>query len=155
LDAAVVLLLWGLAEAVLGRSGLRRRLGGMIRLSSWRLRLTVALGVFFVVPTVAFAAWVGGRLRSDAAVQRDLVTRRALRDAPGPVIEQPDVPLPDLLPPLALHVGTDLVWYENGVLADASSTLLPDLSLVDPYLPPPVYRALQNDALEVTADALI
>lgn len=156
LDAAIVLLLWAVAETLAGRSGLRSRVKGMLRFSSYRLRLTVALAVFFIVPTVGFAAWMGGRLRSDTAREHDLVARQALRDATGALVEAGDVPLENVLPSIASRAETDLVWYGNGLLTEASSPFLPDLGLIDPYLPPEVYRALLlNDALEVTANVTI
>ena len=156
LDLAVVLFLWGMAEAMAGRSGLRARLVGMVRPASYRLRLAIVLSVFFIVPTVGFAAWMGGRLQSDAARQRDLVTRQALRDATGAMAVAGEGPVSEVLPSVASRVGADLVWYANGVLADASSPLLPAVGLIDPYLPPDVYGALLlNDALELTTTVAI
>jgi len=62
------------------------------------------------------------------------------------------VPVSEVLPSIASRVGADLVWYANGVLSEASSPLLPAVGLIDPYLPPDVYRALSvDDALELTA----
>src|SRR6185436_9649007 len=143
LDVVLVLSLWGVAEALAGRSGLKMRIAAMLRPASYRLRLAVALSVFFIVPTVGFAAWMGGRLQSDAGRERELVTRQALRDATGALGEA--VPVSDVLPSIASRVGADLVWYANGVLAEASSPLLPAVGLIDPYLPPDVYRALSVD----------
>ena len=57
---------------------------------------------------------------------------------------------------LSARLGADLLWYENGVLLGASATVLTELGLLNPYLPPQVARALTvEDELEVTDDAVI
>ncbi len=159
LDAVLVALLGLGAEALGGRL----RLGGAVLRRPWfksyRVRLTLALAAFFVIPTLGFAAWSVGRLRVDARRSRDLLIQQTLSDAAGTArrfggLSPGEIGEP--LKELAGRLGTDLIWYEGGALVEASSTVLVELGLLDAYLTPAVYQALTlEDELEVTADAAI
>src|SRR5262249_32773068 len=80
-DVLVVGLLWLLGEGLLGRTGSLERVRQLLRPRSYRVRIALALAVFFIVPTVGFSAWMAGRLQSDTARSQDLVIRQSLRDA--------------------------------------------------------------------------
>ncbi|MBI4419755.1 MAG: ATP-binding protein [Gemmatimonadetes bacterium] len=156
-DVAVVVLLWLLGETLRGNVGFANRARATLRLRSYRSRLALALAVFFVVPTVGFAAWMAGRLRADVGRSRDLVIRQTLRDAGAAVSQgRAGAAAADPLGGIAEQVQTDLLLYQDGALRYSSAPLLSELGLVDVYLPPPVYRALiLEDALEVMADRAI
>ena len=129
------------------------------RLRSYRNRLALALAAFFVVPTLGFAAWSAGRLRVEAIRGRDLVIRQTLRDAVGSARDLSGLATGDVGPRLAEladRLGTDLLWYEDGELVSASAAVLAELGMLEPYLPPDVFRALTDeDAVEITGDAVI
>ncbi len=131
----------------------------IVGLRSYRIRLALALAGFFVIPTLGFAAWSIGRIQADAARSRDLLIQQTLREAVGTsrqfsgmALDQVGVRLEDL----AARVGADLVWYEDGVLAQSSTPVLAELGLLDVHLPPRVFLALLlEQEVELTADAEI
>ena len=158
-DVALVGLLWlagyGLAGPVrlavpgLGRAWAR----------SYRGQLTVVLSVFFVAPTVGFAAWSIVRVQAEADSGAQLLTRQTLRDA---AVATRDLgsdlggPGADGLRDLGGRFGADLLVYESGMLVATSTPVLQQLGLVDPYLPPNAYRHLLiEDDLEVALEAVI
>ncbi len=159
LDVLVLGLLWLVGEVLSGTLRVPVTLREIVRLRSYRIRLTIALAAFFVVPTLGFAAWSIGRLRIDAVRSRDLLVRQTLSDAAGTAREvggRPPEQTSERLNDLSERIGADLMWYEAGVLIDASTAVLAQLGLLGTYLPPTIYRALVlGDELEVTADAMI
>ena len=82
-DIAVLALLWLGIELVGGRlaAALRRKWPRTYR--SLRVRLTAGLALFFVIPTVAIAAWSYERLGDEFRRSRELLLRQTLRDAGG------------------------------------------------------------------------
>jgi hypothetical protein len=81
LDAVVIGLLALAGEAMAGRLSPAANLRARLRRPSYRLRLSFALGVFFVVPTLAFAGWTAAGLRANARRSSDLLIEQTLRDA--------------------------------------------------------------------------
>jgi signal transduction histidine kinase len=152
------------AVAVLGdgfRRGLRMppALRRVARFRSYRVRLSVALGAFFVIPTLGFAAWSAGRLRSESESSRDLVIAQTLRDAVGNARQFIGLS-PEQLSPrlndLAERLDADLAWYQDGMATEASMHVLVELGLLGVFLPPEVYRRLAfEDQLDVTTDLSI
>ncbi len=159
LDVALLLLLWLGGTAVGGRLKVSGGLRDAVAFRSYRLRLSVALAAFFVIPTLVFAAWSIGRLRAEAARSQDLLIQQTLSDAVGTAQAFGPVPYDDVaarLRELSDRLSADLVWYQDGVLEAASAAVLVELGLLGRYLPPAVYTGLaMEDRLEMTADAAI
>lgn len=128
LDAAIVALLWGataMADGALVRL-LRRQ--SRIWSRSYRVRLSVALLTFFVVPATAFATWAAYRTREDDRAARELAVREALRVAAV-------APTRGALGQASVDVGAPLYLYRDGQLAVASDTLLELLAPIGRLLP--------------------
>lgn len=143
LDAGVTALLWLFGEALRGQTDFINRIRELMRFRSYRLRIVVALAVFFIVPTVGFAAWMAGRIQFDARRSDDLVIRQSLRDASGALEEgRPGPGVRDALSVLADRAGAELLRYQSGALQSASAPLLPEMGMVDVYLPPVIYHEL-------------
>ncbi len=157
---AILLALLGIGAVALSGS-LERRVvvPAGLRFRSYRARLTLALAAFFVIPTLGFAAWSIGRLQVDTARSRDLLIQQALSDAAGTARQLGTLPPEEVgegLRDLSERLSVDLLWYEGGVLVEASTTVLAELGLLDPYLAPRVFEALtMDDEPEVTTDAAI
>ena len=79
LDAAVLALLWFVAELVAGARLRPPRWRSLAR--SFRMRLAVTLGAFFMLPAIGFAAWSFARLAEEVERSRDLLITQTLRDA--------------------------------------------------------------------------
>ncbi len=161
LDLGFLVLVGMVGEAVSGRLTLPRGLPEALRLRSYRMRLTLALAVFFIVPTLVFATWSIGRMGAEAVRRGDLLIQQTLSDAAGRANEFARL-LPEELEPrlqdLAAQLDADLMWYERGVLTASSAKVLIELGLTGIYLAPDVYLALtESDALAlgVTTDESI
>jgi signal transduction histidine kinase len=158
-DLALLVLLAILAEGVGGRLRVPPGLPEALRPRSYRLRLTIALAAFFVIPTLGFATWSIGRLRVEAVRRGDLLIQQTLRDAVSTAEDLAGLTRIEQerrLAVLATRLGSDLLLYEGGAIAGSSSRVLAELGLVDPYLATEVFLALAaEDALEVTTDATI
>ncbi|MCC7055158.1 MAG: ATP-binding protein [Gemmatimonadaceae bacterium] len=138
LVAADLALLFALAAAAgLTRAGAwrwwrqrRRSIRG-----SYRLRLTVVLLLFFVVPLSVLTVWSFQRLRIDDAEKRELLVREFLRavDRSG---ERPE------LEQASRRIGVPLLGYSVGRLVDVSDELFGALAPVGLFLPPDVALAL-------------
>jgi len=144
------------AEALAGRLRIPAPLREIAGLRSFRIRLALVLAGFFVIPTLAFAGWSIGRIRTDAARSRDLLIRQTLRDASGEAQQFVGLPAPQValsLRELADRFGTDFLWYEQGRLVASSVSVLEELGLLGSYLPGDVYQAVSSrDAIEITED---
>jgi two-component system, NtrC family, nitrogen regulation sensor histidine kinase NtrY len=154
LDAAVLALLWFLAEAVSGAPPPRLRWRSLTR--SFRIRLATTLGAFFILPAVGFAAWSFNRLTDEVERNRDLLIIQTLRDAAltaGGSL-QPDVPgLAERLQELSRRIDADLAYYQGGRLAGASTQVLEDLGVMPQLMDPAAFGALALEGeLEVTRD---
>jgi two-component system, NtrC family, nitrogen regulation sensor histidine kinase NtrY len=156
LDAAVLALLWFLAELVAGARAPHLRWRSLAR--SFRVRLAVTLGAFFIVPAVGFAAWSFVRLANEAERSRDLLITQTLRDAvvAGGGAFQTDAPPPNRLLRLSRRLDADLVFYQGGVLTGASNGILVDLGIMGQLMDPRAFErlALEGD-LEVTREGSI
>jgi two-component system, NtrC family, nitrogen regulation sensor histidine kinase NtrY len=157
LDAAVLGLLWLAAELV---AGLRLRPPRWRRLTrSFRIRLAVTLGAFFLLPTLGFAAWSFARLAREVQRSRDLLITQTLRDAvltAGGLIRGGS-PAPDeRLRELSRRIDADLALYVGGQLAGTSTQVLEDLGVMPQLMDPDAYAALAlSGDLEVTRDGSI
>ncbi len=128
LDVFVVLCVWtatALADGALGRLFRVRR----ARWSrSYRVRLSVALLAFFIVPAGLFALWAWVRLQDDDRTARELLVRETLRVAAA---EQETRPLDTQ----RSSTGAPLFLYRNGLLATASDSVLDALAPLGRLLP--------------------
>jgi len=139
MDLLLVSLLWGLLFAAegTGQRWLRSWAKGWPR--SYRLRLSLALFAFFVLPAGGFAAWSYRRLQADDRQSRDLLVRETLRG-----VATSAVPLSEA----AVRFDTPLLLYADGLLVGASDPLFDALAPVGRLLPPPVIRVFRaNDDL--------
>ncbi|MFL5403884.1 MAG: sensor histidine kinase [Gemmatimonadales bacterium] len=156
LDAAVLALLWFLAEFVAGARPPQPRWRSMAR--SFRIRLAVTLGIFFILPAVAFAAWGFIRLADEAERSRDLLITQTLRDAfltAGGVMRG-GPPAAEKLIELSRRIDADLALFYGGRLAGTSTPVLEDLGIVGQLMDPRAYETLALDGeLEVTQDGSI
>ncbi len=156
-DVALLALLWAGARALFGGPAADP---GWRRLSrSFRLRLALALAAFFVLPSVAFAAWSFAHFGQEAERGRDLLIAQTLRDAAqsaGSLLRTPGVPLTDALRGLSERVNADLALYRGGALVGTSAPVLRDLGVVSPLLDPRAFRSLAFEGqLELTGDGAI
>jgi two-component system, NtrC family, nitrogen regulation sensor histidine kinase NtrY len=155
-DAAVLALLWFVAELVAGARPPRPRWRTLAR--SFRIRLAATLGVFFILPAVGFAAWSFARLADEAQRSRDLLITQTLRDAmlsAGGVLRNEDS-RPQRLQRLSRRVDADLALYQGGTLIGTSTPVLEDLGVVGQLMDPEAFEALALDGeLEVTKDGSI
>ncbi|HTI62013.1 MAG TPA: ATP-binding protein [Gemmatimonadaceae bacterium] len=132
LDLAIVGLLWLASVVADGGAGRWFRVRGRTWRRSFRVRLTVALFAFFVIPALAFAISSYRQLASDATQSRALVVSEALRALPT----SPEVPL--ALAKESDRIDTPLLLYRGGELHEASDPLYEDLAPIGRFLPPPV-----------------
>ena len=102
---------------------------------SYRLRLTVVLLLFFVVPLSVLTVWSFQRLRIDDAEKRELLVREFLRavDRSG---ERPE------LEQASRRIGVPLLGYSVGRLVDVSDELFGALAPVGLFLPADVALTL-------------
>ncbi len=138
LVAADLALLFALAAAAgLTRAGAWRwwRMRRRSWRGSYRLRLTLVLLLFFVVPLSVLTAWSFQRLRIDDAEKRELLVREFLRavDRSG---ERPE------LEQASRRIGVPLLGYSVGRLVDVSDELFGALAPVGLFLPPDVALTL-------------
>jgi two-component system nitrogen regulation sensor histidine kinase NtrY len=152
LDFGMLAALWLVVELVSGRfvPNLRAWVPRVRR--SLRARLTVSLAAFFVVPTVALAAWSYKRQEDEFLRSRELLMTRTLRDA-GAALEDAAPDPARALRDVAQNVDAELVLSQGGVLEASSAPLLRDLGLVDWLLPPRAFTRLAfGDYLELTSE---
>src|SRR5690606_20481049 len=100
---------------------------------SFRLRLTLALFAFFIIPAVAFAAWSYRQLQLGDRQSRELLVRETLRAVePGALDDSVTMDAPMLV-------------FGNGVLVSASEPLLQELAPIGTLLPPAVVQRITLD----------
>jgi signal transduction histidine kinase len=145
LDLGVVGLLWILSVVADGGFGrwlrARRRTWGR----SYRLRLTIALFAFFVIPALAFAAWSYQQLSVEAVRSRDVLVRETLRAVS---------PADDDAAWVARESGrlrTPLLLFLAGELRMASDPLVESLAPVGRFLRDDVERPLVLGDEETTS----
>ena len=131
-----------------------RRIAG-----SFRLRLALALALFFVLPTVAFAAWSFSHFGDEAERGRDLLITQTLRDAAqsgAVLLRTPGVPVTEALRRLSDRVDADLALYRGGALVATSAPLLSELGVVPPLMDASAFRALALEGeVETTRDGIM
>jgi len=156
LDVALLAGVWlfGLVVA----EGWRARLPTLITTlrTSYRAQLTSVLITFFVLPVLGFAAWSFTDLAEDARRSGDLLIHQTLRDAAvggEDVAQGPSEMITQSLVDLGRRLDAELLLYRRGELVAASSPVLAELGLVDPFLAPTVFRGTLEDELEMTVDA--
>jgi hypothetical protein len=136
LNLGIVALLWILSVVADGGFGRWLRARRRTWARSYRLRLTIALFAFFVIPALAFAVWSYQRLSSEAVGARDVLVRETLR-AVSPV-DGDSTWLVDE----STRLNTPLLVYSAGELRGASDPLLTSLAPVGRFLRDDVERLL-------------
>jgi two-component system, NtrC family, nitrogen regulation sensor histidine kinase NtrY len=156
LDAAVLGLLWFLAESAAGAR--MRRVPWRSLAGSFRIRLAATLAVFFILPAVGFAAWNLARLSDEAERSRDLLIAQTLRDAvlTGGNALLDTTSATARLDALSRRIDADLALFRGGRLSGASTPVLEDLGVVGQLMDPRAFTALAlNGEVEVTQDGSI
>ncbi len=156
LDAAVLAGLWFIAELAAGARLRRPRWRSLSR--SFRVRLAVTLGVFFILPAVGFAAWSFYRLTDEAERSRDLLITRTLRDAglTSAGLLGRDGPTSDRIRELSRRIDADLALYRGGTLVGTSTPVLEDLGVMGQLMDPGAFRALALEGrFEVTGEGVL
>jgi signal transduction histidine kinase len=156
LDAAVLGALWFLAELVAGARPRRPRWRSLAR--SFRVRLAVTLGLFFILPAAGFSAWSFYRLSDEAERSRDLVITGTLRDAvlsSGRLLGG-ETPTSERIRELSRRIDADLALYQGGTLMTTSTPVLEDLGIVGQLMDPQAFTALALEGrFEVTGEGLL
>ncbi len=138
LDLVVLGSLWTLLVAADGSlprwwRGRRREL-----LTSYRTRLSAALFLCFLVPSLLFGFWSFRRIQADDAQARDLLVRETLR---GVANSTDSVRLGEV----SRRFDTPLFLYANGILLASSDPALDALAPVGRLLPPAVVLNLAEE----------
>ncbi len=158
-SVSLIVLFWTVGELLVGGLRIGPAFWESLRLRSYRVRLTIALAGFFILPTIGFATWSIMRLRVTAAHSGDLIIQETLSDAVGAARQFSGLPesgLQERLTGLAEGLNADLLWYEDGVLRLSSPSTLHELGLVGTYLPPHVYDQLAiRSEPDVTVDEYV
>jgi signal transduction histidine kinase len=150
LDVALFVALWLAVEGLAGRAGPALRQWWPAARRSLRARLTVSLALFFVIPTLAFAAWSFGRLEDEFQSARVLLLQRSLRDAAA-ILARDTARADSALSAAARQLDAELLLSRGGVLVASSAPVLQDLGLVDWLVPGSVYaRLAYGDEAEMT-----
>lgn len=134
-DLLLVLAIWGtlyLADGI-GVRWLRAWARRWPR--SYRLRLSLALFAFFVLPAGFFAVWSYRRLQSDDRQSRDLLVRETLLNVAS---SSDSIHLSEA----GAQYNTPLLLYANGFLIGTSDPLYDALAPVGRLLPPAVVQVL-------------
>lgn len=157
LDVLLLFALWGAGAALAGVPGVApgwKRVG-----RSFRLRLALALALFFVLPTLGFSLWAFSHFASEAERGRDLLIRQTLRDAAqgaGSILRTPGAPVDASLRGLSERVDADLALYRGGLLVSTSAPILRDLGVLGPLMDPDAFQATAlRGQLEVARAGLI
>jgi len=150
LDLAILTLLWILGRAALGSpptptGGWRALIG------SFRLRVTVALFCFFLLPAVLFGTLAYRALAGEASRTARVVAERAAAQAVALYPESPGN-----WRTLAARVGEEVLFYHRGELAQASSPEAMELGIFDAWISPAIYRNLSaGEVMEAVEERMI
>src|SRR5690606_26854106 len=106
---------------------------------SFRARVTVALFIFFLLPTAPFGALAYRTLAGEATRAGRIVAARAAAQAAAAFAE-----LPGDWRGIANRIGEEVLFYHRAELAKASSPEIVELGLLGAWMPPHVYTALQG-----------
>ncbi|HJQ19368.1 MAG TPA: ATP-binding protein [Gemmatimonadaceae bacterium] len=136
LDLGIVALLW--LTSVLADGSAQRWVAVRWRRwsRSYRIRLTLALFAFFMLPAIAFAVWSYQQLAADAARARELLVRETLRSV------TPNLTSSAWLAGESRRVDAPLFAYEGGALRTTSDSLLGEIAPIGRMLPPEIAEAL-------------
>ncbi|MEJ2501916.1 MAG: HAMP domain-containing sensor histidine kinase, partial [Gemmatimonadota bacterium] len=136
LDLVLLLLLWSLGRLARGDPPVPP--GGWVGwLSGFRARLTVALFVFFLLPTAVFG-WAAYRALADEVA-------RAARQVAERAVVHAATMLPQAgIQETARRTGEDLLYYRGGTLGDASVPEAAELGLYSAWMPWGLYQRLRR-----------
>jgi two-component system, NtrC family, nitrogen regulation sensor histidine kinase NtrY len=155
-DVALLGACWILSLALAGQWRPRLPPVLMMLRTSYRARLTAALGAMVVLPLLLFAVWSFARLGDEARRAGDLLISQTLRDAAataGTIVPQRSSGSGASIVDLGARLDADLWLYRDGVLSAISAPVLSELGLVDAFLPPDAFvRLALRDELELTDD---
>lgn len=137
LDLGILALLWVVGRA--GRGDPPTPPGGWRALvGSFRLRVTVALFGFFLLPAVVFGTLAYRALANEAARTARIVAERAASQAVALYPESPGN-----WRTLATRVGEEVLYFHRGELAQASSPEAVELGIFGAWIPPSIYLNLE------------
>ncbi len=145
LTAALAALFVLLGEAIQGRVTIAfQPLWGSLKVESYSTRLTLALALFFFIPTLGLGTWSVGHFAAEVRATKDLVLTQTLQDAGGVELDFAvmGAASEQRLDDLADRLDADLLLYEDGKLLHSSARVLAELGLVEPYLYPKVFQQL-------------
>ncbi|MEE8115672.1 MAG: hypothetical protein V3T28_01085, partial [Gemmatimonadales bacterium] len=145
LTAVLAALFVLLGEAIQGRVRIDfRPVWRSLKGESYSTRLTLALALFFFMPTLGLGAWSVGRFAAEVRTTEDLVITRTLQGAGGVELDFAIMGARSerRLDELADQLDADLLLYEDGKLLHSSARVLAELGLVEPYLYPDVFQQL-------------
>ncbi len=118
---------------------------------SFRARLMLVLFGFFLLPALAFAVWSYQRLQSEDRQSRELLVRETLRSYNEIASEDDAEPLSVI----GARLGTPLIVYRYGELANASEPLFDAIAPMGRFLPSAVYQRLRLGREEYTSRRLM
>ena len=150
LSISVLTFLWVVGRAMgEGWPGGVRRLAGT--LGSFRGRVTLALFAFFLIPAILFGT-LSYRTLSGAAVRTaEALAERAVEDAAAWYHD-----VGGAVDLLAQRVGSDLLVYDGGELAEGSLRELVELGLYEGWLPPAIHRLMtEGEEVMTTSTATL
>ncbi|HET8654317.1 MAG TPA: ATP-binding protein, partial [Longimicrobiaceae bacterium] len=102
---------------------------------SFRGRLTLALFVFFLLPTATFGLVAYSAVSREVTRSAEAVALRALRQTVPSLPERP-------LPRIGADLDIDLLLYSHGSLMNAAAPEVLGLGLFQQWLPAPIYLEL-------------
>ncbi|MEX2280957.1 MAG: HAMP domain-containing sensor histidine kinase [Gemmatimonadota bacterium] len=138
-DLVLFLVLWLAGRALRGENVVPR--GGWFGwLASFRARVTAALFIFFLLPTVTFGYVAYRALAQEVARAAQIVAERAVTQA---VVEFPDVD-GDLLE-LSDHAGAELLLYFQGEPTAVSAPEALELGVYNGWMPSDVFYDLETE----------
>jgi signal transduction histidine kinase len=150
LDILLVLLLWAVGR-IARLDPPRPAQGWRVWLGSYRARVTAALFLFFLIPTLTFGAVAYRGLAGEVARAARLVAERSVRRAVDAF--STDEVRGDLTM-LSEAVGADVLYYHRGELLQASTPEALDLGLYGAWMPEWVYRTLRaGEELELVDES--
>ncbi|HVH10166.1 MAG TPA: ATP-binding protein, partial [Gemmatimonadales bacterium] len=155
IDIALLAACWLASLAVAGQWHPRVPPPFALLRTSYRARLSAALGAMIVGPLLVFAVWSFTRLGDEARRVGDLLIRQTLRDAAATATIGTDrsAPVGRSMADLGDRLGADLWLYRGGRLTGISAPVLGELGLADPLLAPDAFvRLALRDELEVISD---
>jgi signal transduction histidine kinase len=147
-DLVILLVIWGLGGVMAGGPppGARvlRRVSG-----SFRGRVTIALFLFFLLPTSIFGTFAFRSLSSLPEVTASVLAERAVETGARAFFD-----LQGELDPLSQRAGSELLLFQSGALAGGSSPDLLALGLYEGILPRNVHETFaRGEALLISDPA--